>query len=98
MAYVHMKCGEWRRLVHHVAPFSLFLAASQRKSLSKKRAVERGNDTAARSIDIFRTYVVFFLLQCWHSVKRKKEAGGCNAGKCSCTEGWVGGGEYTGSA
>lgn len=61
MAYVHMKCGEWRRLEHHVALFSLFLAASQNKSFSKNRVAEHGNDTAARSIDIFRIYVVFSL-------------------------------------
>lgn len=52
MAYVHINCGEWRRL------FYTMLRLVARKTPSN-RATERGNNAAAPPLHISNTYILF---------------------------------------
>ena len=50
MAYVHTNCGEWRSILHHFAPCGW--------QTPLNRAIERGNNTAARVLDTLKHTVV----------------------------------------
>ena len=74
MAYVHINCGEWRRLLHHVAPCSL-------QKTHSNRAIKRENNTAARSHDILNIHISLY------GVSKHKKSESCGAGKCSLQRG-----------